>query len=142
MIEGKVAAILDERTLAINVGSNAGVSEGMRFMIFDAKGKKIIDPDTKKELGDFRIRKRAVRILEVSPTYSVAETYKFKTINEGGTSNVFGNIGGYLSPPKYVKKYETFAIEEEDKRAIDEERSLVKVGDIVEQIHEEEEEVV
>lgn len=134
MIKGKVASLIDERTLAINIGTESGVELGMRFMIYDAKGKTIKDPDTGTELGNYKVRKRAVKVVEVSSTYSVAETYKYKTINEGGSSGVFSGLGSYLSAPKYVKKYETFMIDEEDRRAIDEERSLVKVGDIVEQV--------
>ena len=136
MIKGKVASLIDERTLAINVGSGSGVTIGMRFMIYDAKGKPIVDPDTKKTLGNYKVRKRAVEVTEVNPTYAVAETYRYRTINEGGSSGVLSGLSGYLSAPKYVRKYETFMIDEEDKRAIDEERSLVKVGDIVEQIEE------
>lgn len=75
------------------------------------------------------------------PSYSIAETYKYRTINEGGSSGVLSGLSGYLSAPKYVKKYETFMIDDEDKRAIDEERSLVKVGDIVEQIEQKPSEV-
>lgn len=136
MITGKVASLIDERTLAINVGSDSGVTVGMRFMIYDANGKPIIDPDTKKELGNYKVKKRAVEVTEVNSTYSVAETYKYRTVNEGGSSGVLSGLSGYLSAPKYVRKYETFIIDEEDKKAIDEERSLVKVGDIVEQIEE------
>lgn len=139
MIKGKVAALLDERTLAINVGSNSGVKINMRFMVYDSKGKQIKDPDTGDILGTFKLRKRAVRVTEVYPTYSTAETYRYRTINEGGNNNMFGGLTGYLAAPKYVKKYETFAIDDEDKRAIAEERSLVKVGDIVEQIDDKEE---
>lgn len=141
MIKGKVASLIDERTLAINVGADSGVSIGMRFMIYDAKGRPIIDPDTKKELGNHKVQKRAVEVIEVHPSYSIAETYKYRTINEGGSSGVLSGLSGYLSAPKYVKKYETFMIDDEDKRAIDEERSLVKVGDIVEQIEQKPSEV-
>lgn len=139
MITGKVASLIDERTLVINKGSDDGVKQNMRFMIYAAKGKKIIDPDSKKELGELKIKKRSVMVTDVQKSYAVAETYKYKTINEGGTNSILG-VGGYLSPPKYVKKYETFAMDESDRRAIDEERSLVKVGDIVEEIEEKEEE--
>ena len=33
-IEGKVAAIIDDTTLVLNVGSEQGVQEGMAFAIF------------------------------------------------------------------------------------------------------------
>jgi len=140
VIVGKVAALLDERGLVINRGSRDGVKKPMRFMIYAAHGKKIIDPDTKAELGELKLSKLAVQVVEVFPTYSIAETYKFRTVNEGGESNLFGGLTGYLSPPKYVKKYETFSIEEHTKKQIDEEKSIIKIGDIAEELLEEVEE--
>jgi capsid portal protein len=137
MITGKVADLIDERTLVINKGKNDGVVNGMRFMVYAAEGKKIKDPDTDKEIGVLKIPKIAVEITKVEDAYSLAETYHYKTINEGGSNTAFGNITGYLSPPKYVRKYETFAIEEQTKKTIDEQRSIVKIGDIAEQIQEE-----
>lgn len=140
MITGKVAALLDERTLVINKGSKNGVKKGMRFMVYAAEGKKIIDPDSKNELGILKLPKLRVEVTEVHGNYSVAETYRYRTVNEGGTNSVLSGLGGYLAPPKYVKKYETFSIQEYDKKTIDEERSIVKVGDTVEQITKEESE--
>jgi hypothetical protein len=140
MIIGKVAALLDDRTLVINKGSDDGVNTGMRFMIYAAQGKKIVDPDSEKELGFLKLPKLSVEVTEVYPAYSKAETYKYRTVNEGGENSILGGLGGYLSPPKYVKKYETFLIEDHTKKKINEERSIVKVGDIAEEMERPEEE--
>lgn len=140
MISGKVAALLDDRTLVINKGSDDGVGVGMCFVIYAAQGKKIVDPDSKKELGFLKLPKLSVKVVEIYPAYSKAETYKYRTVNEGGENSILGGLGGYLSPPKYVKKYETFSIDEHTKKEINEERSIVKVGDIAEEIEGTEEE--
>ena len=45
-----------------------------------------------------------------------------------------GNFSNILAPPKYVKKYETFEVSEQTKEEIDRAKSIVKVGDTVEQV--------
>lgn len=132
MIKGKVAALIDNRTLVLNIGQTSGVTKGMRFMIYDAKGKEIRDPDTNKALGMLRLKKVPVEVTEVATDYSTAETYRYEEKNEGGTGLA---MSAYLTPPKYVKKYETFEIDENAKKQIALEKSLVKPGDLAEQIN-------
>ena len=50
VIEGRVAKILDEYTLIINVGAAQGVWNGMRFVVF-AQGDEVLDPDSGESLG-------------------------------------------------------------------------------------------
>lgn len=133
MIQAKVADLIDDRTLVLNKGSKSKVKIGMRFMLFDANGKKIIDPDSKKELGKLKIPKVAVEVKEVYAYYCVAETYKYKTVNTGGRNSALMSLG-YLQAPKYVRKYETFSIEDSTKKAINEHKSIVKIGDIAEEL--------
>ena len=56
VIEGKVAQILDEFTLILNVGRAQGVKEGMEFVIF-APGEEVTDPDTGESLGQWEMVK-------------------------------------------------------------------------------------
>jgi hypothetical protein len=49
-VEGKVARILDDQTLVLNVGSAHGVVQGMVFCIF-APVEEVRDPDTGQPLG-------------------------------------------------------------------------------------------
>ena len=49
-IEGKVAAVIDDTTLVLNVGREQGVQEGMAFAIFALHGE-IEDPDSGESLG-------------------------------------------------------------------------------------------
>lgn len=58
-IEGKVAAIIDDTTLVLNVGSEQGVEEGMAFAIFAAHGE-IEDPDSGQSLGRWEAVKARV----------------------------------------------------------------------------------
>ena len=58
-IEGKVAAVIDDTTLVLNVGSEQGVQEGMAFAIFALHGE-IEDPDSGQPLGRWEVVKARV----------------------------------------------------------------------------------
>jgi len=58
-ITGKVAKIVDESTVVINVGSKDGVKEAMRFLIV-AEGDEVKDPDSGEVLGKWEIVKGRV----------------------------------------------------------------------------------
>lgn len=49
-VEGKVARILDDQTLVLNVGAAHGVAQGMVFCIF-APVEEVKDPDSGQSLG-------------------------------------------------------------------------------------------
>ena len=132
-ITGQVADLIDNRTLVINRGEKDGVATGMLFVVYDATGRVVKDPASGSELGKIKLPKIEVKITHVDEKYSVAETHKYKEINVGGANPLF-SVTSVLSPPKYVKQYETFEIEETTKKELDKEKSIVKVGDIVEQI--------
>ena len=63
-IEGKVAAIIDDTTLVLNVGSAQGVQEGMAFAIFASHGE-IEDPDSGQSLGRWEAVKARVVVTHV-----------------------------------------------------------------------------
>jgi len=75
VIEGKVAAILNERELIMNRGAEAGVKEGMKFRIVEPQ-VAIKDPDTGEALGTVVHEKIRVEIVEVQPKFSKARTYE------------------------------------------------------------------
>jgi hypothetical protein len=74
-IQGKVAAILNERDLVINRGESDGVSEGMLFQVTQPD-VPIKDPDSGLELGVLVRDKIKVRVVELHPNFSVAKTYE------------------------------------------------------------------
>jgi len=69
-IEGRVAAILDEYHLIINVGSAQGVTEGMRFVIF-AQGAEVKDPGTGQPMGRWEFPKGTVKARHVQEKMTV-----------------------------------------------------------------------
>jgi len=58
--EGKVIRVLNPYEVVVNLGSNDGVTEGTRFLVY-ALGEEIVDPETREPLGRLEdVRGRAV----------------------------------------------------------------------------------
>ncbi len=73
-IRGKVAAVLDEERLVLNVGTNHGVA---RKMVFRISGTRVIrDPDTGDELGEVEVTKIKVQVGEIKEKISIAYPYQ------------------------------------------------------------------
>jgi len=73
-IEGKVAKILDEQTLILNVGRAAGVSQGMVFCVF-APVEDVVDPDTGASLGTWEAVKGYVQATHPQEKLTVCRAY-------------------------------------------------------------------
>ena len=135
-IRGKVARILNSREMAINVGSDSGVTVGMRFDVMDTKGEDIQDPDTGELLGSVERPKVRVEISNVQERLSVASTYEQEQVNVGG-AGLFSGVGEtarIFMPAKWETRYETLKTEEKTWEDLDEEYSYVKTGDPVVQV--------
>src|SRR4051794_17442712 len=78
-LEGRVAEVLNERELVVNIGSTAGVKRGMRFAVLAATALVVRDPDTGAELGTIDREKIRVEATEVEPRFAVCATYE-KTV--------------------------------------------------------------
>jgi len=135
-IRGKVARILDERRIALNLGYVNGVSVGMYFDVINPNGQDIEDPDTGDSLGSIEFPKVRVRVTHVQEKLSVATTYQTREVNVGGSGGYIslGPFARSLMPPEWVKKYETLKVSEDIPDDLDEINSAVKTGDPVVQI--------
>lgn len=135
-IQANIAQVIDNQTVAISAGKNAGIKVGMRFKIFSKSKVSINDPFTHEPLGELDIEKLRVEVTSVYEKFCIAETYKYETINEGGTytGTSFITLSKMFEEPKLVKKRETFEIDPNGKKPISEVDSVVRVGDRVEQI--------
>ncbi|MEU8425549.1 hypothetical protein AB0C15_32210 [Micromonospora sp. NPDC048835] len=118
-IRGKVAHLIDERTLVINRGTDHGVTVGMRFAVLNPKGADVVDPDTGETIGSVDIDKVLVKVVRVAPKMAVART--FRTFVSG--------IGAIMSSEK---RHETLSVEGSTyKQDLEEKDSYVKIGDPV-----------
>ena len=144
-IRGKVARVLNKREIAINIGSDHGVTIGMYFDVMSGNETDIIDPDTEKILGSIDRPKVRVRITYIQEKLSVASTYKSELVKVGGKANPSSMIldvarGLTGMPARWVKKYETLEDTGKTNEPLDEKYSIAKVGDRVVQVFEVDEE--
>ena len=63
-IEARVAAVVDDSTLVLNVGFRQGVVEGMAFVVFDEHAD-VTDPVTHASLGRLECVKAKVQVTHV-----------------------------------------------------------------------------
>jgi hypothetical protein len=87
MIEGKVAQILSERCLILNIGTGHGVQPGMVFVVL-AQGGAVRDPDTGESLGRAELPKGMVRVTHAQPRMSTCEAYDPHAATEDDPTNV------------------------------------------------------
>ena len=129
---GKVASVLTERELAINIGKNSGVEIGMKFKVLTEKPTEIIDPDSKTLLGKVDREKIRVEVIEVQPKLSVCRTYKTYVVGGMGLlgTSTFNSMFSHRREITETLKAEDSAFPQ----PLSEEDSFVKKGDRVQQI--------
>ena len=72
VIEGKVAKILDEYSLIINVGQADGVTPESKFVVY-AQGDEVTDPDTGESLGRWEVVKGHIAASHVQERLTVCK---------------------------------------------------------------------
>lgn len=135
IIEGKVAAILNDRELVINKGKNSGVKPDMLFGILQTT-EGIKDPDTGEVLGSVESVKIRVKVVDVQPKLSVCRTYETYQVNIGGTGkSLFQTI--FEPPPKWITRVKTLKLEDAEFKGLGVTGSFVRIGDKVRQLEDE-----
>ena len=132
-IIGQVAAVMNERELVVNRGSEQGVRREMVFHVLD-RPVPIIDPETKLELGTVCRPKIRVKVTKVENKFAIARTFETYQVNEGG--NLLGFApANVFNPPKLVTKARTLRYDETglDYAPLTTTETFIKVGDIVEE---------
>jgi hypothetical protein len=130
LLEGKVAQIVSEREIAINIGRAHGVKRGMRFAILAATPQEVRDPDTDELLDTLDRVKVTVEATEVREKIKICSTYKTKRIPGGAFYSFAYQM---TEPPRVVP--ETLRVEDSELPApLDPDQSYVKIGDRVRQV--------
>ena len=137
LLEGKVAGVLSERELTINIGFASGVVVGMNFKVLSAEQYEVYDPVSNELLGVVDREKVRVRVVDVQEKFSICKTYRKWTTSGGSlynlTSASLASIAAMAAGPRTV--YETLKSEDSSLPApLSEEESYVKRGDRVLQI--------
>lgn len=131
-IEGKVAGILSEEELVVNVGARNGVKKGMVFNVLAATPLEFHDPDTGELLTVLDRTKVTVRVTKVEDKASICATYRTHFVG-GGILSGIAAISGLYDAPRQVKetlKAESAALPP----PLEESESYVKVGDRVREV--------
>jgi hypothetical protein len=72
---GKIAHIIDETHVILNIGSNQGVKLNQIFLIYQ-EGDEVFDPDTNESLGKVEITKGRIIVEHVQEKMAIAATEK------------------------------------------------------------------
>lgn len=75
-LEGRVAQVLNERELVITLGSEHGVTRGMKFAILSEKPLEIVDPTTNVTLDTIDREKVRVEANDVRGKITICRTYR------------------------------------------------------------------
>lgn len=132
LIYGKVAAILNEREVVINIGSDQGVKKGMKFAILAATPEQIIDPDTGLVLDIVDRTKVFVQATEVREKIAICSTFRTTRTTGGALSTVY-SFNRMFEASREIP--ETLRIQDSSRpKPLDPEESYVKRGDRVKQV--------
>lgn len=132
LLEGKVAQVMNERELVVNIGAHDGVSRGMRFAVLAPEPIVIRDPDTGDELGVVDRPKVRVRATVVSERFTICSTYETRWVGDV--------LGAGLFDPKSPARQETKTLRASDSSyppPLSPEESYINIGDRVVQIESE-----
>jgi hypothetical protein len=72
-LRGRVAKLVTDQELVINIGSEDGVKTGMIFEVLDQETEDIVDPVTFTTLGSIDRIKARVRVTKVGDHIALAE---------------------------------------------------------------------
>lgn len=123
-LEGKVAQIVSEREIAINIGSLQGVEKGMKFAVLAPSPQEVKDPETGELLDVIDREKIRVEATEVRERITICATYRTRYIPGGPFSGIPVDP---FRPGREVP--ETLRVSEAPSLPLDPEDSYVKVGD-------------
>lgn len=132
-LQGKIATLLNERELVINIGKSDGVRTGMKFKILSESPVEIHDPETGELLGIVDREKVRVQAVDVKEKFSVCSTYRAYHTGGGPLYSIsayrlMSNV--LTAPPRKV--VETLKAENSEYLPpLSEEESYVKRGDRV-----------
>ncbi len=124
-LRGKIAQLLSDRELVINIGARDGVAKGMRFSVLAAAQLEIRDPDTNELLGTIDREKTRVEAIDVQDRITVCQTYE--------TTQMSGNPFLEVYASRMVQKRLMIA-ESQLPGPLPLDDNYVKIGDVVRQV--------
>lgn len=90
VLDGSIARVEDQYTVIINRGSEHGAKADMMFAVMADGGDQILDPETGDVIGELPTEKLRVKVVDVQPKYSRAETFRTFTPARFGSPALTG----------------------------------------------------
>jgi hypothetical protein len=109
-LDAKVARVLSDTSIAINVGEDAGVGTGDTVIVW--RSVDVEDPDTGDVLGTVRLQNLRLQVYDVRPLFCLARV----------EVNSVASFAGLFKPSKVIAS---------SNRVLDEEQVRLAVGDAV-----------
>lgn len=94
-MEINVAKKIDDYQIVINKGSDDGIDENMRFLVFEV-GEEVIDPTTNESLGILEIPKGTFKVMGVQPKM----TYLVSVLRKENKILTFSAFSGSTEPER------------------------------------------
>lgn len=91
VLQANVAKIIDDYKVVINRGSNHGVNEGDRYLVYEIS-EEIIDPISGEPLGRLELAKGTGKVIHVQEKISIIESDRKRS--PPITSNVISMLSG------------------------------------------------
>jgi hypothetical protein len=126
VITGKVARILSDEEIILNVGSDDGVKEDMEFVIF-SESDHVYDPETGADLGAIETVKGRVKIYHVQDQMSRARTLTYQTSVPSPTQVFLRPFVSSIGPQVELRRRK-LEVPEREVSPLDEDL-VVRVGD-------------
>jgi hypothetical protein len=124
MISGKIARILSDSEIVLNIGSQDGVEVGMEFVIY-SEDDHIIDPVTGEDLGALETVKGRVKVTHVMEKLSRAETLTYRV------ESPLSSLASYKSPLFYTETRKRKLQVKQEQVVPAKDDLVVKIGDAV-----------
>lgn len=101
--EAKIASVVDQYRVVINVGRVDGVKVGQRFLIYKI-GDEVIDPDTKGSLGRLEVVKGIGEVIHVQEKMATLQTTeKHEIQRRQGLGLLFNPIEISKEPKAFIE---------------------------------------
>ncbi len=132
-IRGKVAEVLNDREIVINRGKDHGVKLGTRFKITETV--EIRDPDTGDVIGTIIREKIRFKVVYAQPSMSIARTYETHTFGTSSASLATEALLRTIHPEAGMQRTDVKRIRPSGDN---DEPVLVKIGDVVDEVTDDE----
>lgn len=115
ILTGKVVEIIDEYNIVINIGSEKGIENYARFLIYNI-GKELTDPDTNESLGCLEIVCGEGKVSHIQDKMTILTSAKEKTyskkriVKSSGLSPLFGTTEEIYEPESTIEPFKDVAI--------------------------------